>query len=120
MTHGVQMLAILNNNFIFRLFTFLLFLVNLNLILRFPSHIKFIIIVIDKVLISSSPVSSYYFFCLLPNNQSRDVTPRLGVSVILQCNFHSLQCNFHSLQCNFHLRFGCYYYDYVLFRCTDC
>ena len=44
----------------------------------------FIIIVFDLVLTCSS-VSSHHFFCSLPRDQSRDVTHRLGVSVILQC-----------------------------------
>ena len=42
----------------------------------------FIIIVFDKVLTLSSLVSSQDFYCSLPRYQSRDVTPRLGVSVI--------------------------------------
>ena len=45
----------------------------------------FIIIVFDRVLTRSSPVSSQDFYCSLPRDQSRDVTPRLGVFVILQC-----------------------------------
>ena len=44
----------------------------------------FIIIVFDLVLTRSSPVSSQDFYCSLPRDQSRDVTPRLGVFVILQ------------------------------------
>ena len=43
------------------------------------------IIVFDKVLIRSSPVSFQDFYCSLPRDQSRDVTPRLGVSVIEEC-----------------------------------
>ena len=45
----------------------------------------FIIIVFDRVLTSSSPVYSQDFYCSLPRDQSRDVTPRLEVFVILQC-----------------------------------
>ena len=45
----------------------------------------FIIIVLDYVLLHSSPISSQDFYCSLPRDQSRDVTPRLGVFVILQC-----------------------------------
>ena len=49
----------------------------------------FIIIVFDSVLKLSSPVSSQDFYSSLPWDLSRDVTPRLGVSVILQCtSFH--------------------------------
>ena len=33
----------------------------------------------DLVVIRSSPVSSQDFFCSLPRDPSRDVTPRLGV-----------------------------------------
>ena len=47
----------------------------------------FIIIVFDKVLTRSSPVSSQDFNCSLPRDQLRDVTPRLGVFVIFQCPF---------------------------------
>ena len=45
----------------------------------------FIIIVFDTVLKRSSPVSSQDFYCSLPTDLSRDVTPCLGVFVILQC-----------------------------------
>ena len=41
----------------------------------------FIIIVFDWVLTRSSPVSTQDFYCSLPSDQSRDVTPRLGVSI---------------------------------------
>ena len=41
----------------------------------------FIIIVFDRVLTRSSPVSSQDFYRSLPRDQSRDVTPRLGVSI---------------------------------------
>ena len=44
----------------------------------------FIIIVFDRVLTRSSPVSSQDFYCSLPRDQSRDVTPRLGVSINLK------------------------------------
>ena len=40
-----------------------------------------IIIVFDKVLKRPSLVSSQYFYCSLPRDQSRGVTPRLGVSI---------------------------------------
>ena len=40
-----------------------------------------IIIVFDRVLTRSSPVSSKDFYFSLPRDQSRDVTPRLGVSI---------------------------------------
>ena len=39
----------------------------------------FIIIAFDRVLTRSFPVSWQDFFCSLPREQSRDVTPRLGV-----------------------------------------
>ena len=45
----------------------------------------FIIIVYDSVLKRSSPVSSRDFYCSQPKDLSRDVTPCLGVLVILQC-----------------------------------
>ena len=41
----------------------------------------YIIIVFDWVLKRSSPVSSRDFYWSLPRDQSRDVTPRLGVSI---------------------------------------
>ena len=44
----------------------------------------FIIIVFDWVLTRFSPVSSQDFYCSVPRDQSRDVTPRLGVFVILK------------------------------------
>ena len=44
-------------------------------------HVMFIIIVFDRVLTRSSSVSSQDFYCSLPMDQSRDVTPRLGVSI---------------------------------------
>ena len=44
----------------------------------------FIIIVFDRVLTGSSPVSSQDFYCSFPRDKSRDVTHRLGVFVILQ------------------------------------
>ena len=40
-----------------------------------------IIIVFDNVLKRSSPVSSQDFYCFLKRDLSRDVTPRLGVSI---------------------------------------
>ena len=45
----------------------------------------FIIIVFDRVLKRSSPASSQDFYCSLPRDQSRDVTPRLGVSINQKC-----------------------------------
>ena len=45
----------------------------------------FIITVFDHVLTRSCPVSSQDFYCSLPRDQSRDVTFRLVVFVILQC-----------------------------------
>ena len=45
----------------------------------------FIIIVFDRVLTRSSAVSSQDFYCSLPRDQSRYVTPRLGVFIIFQC-----------------------------------
>ena len=44
-----------------------------------------IIIVYDKVLTPTSPVSSQDFYCSLPRDKSWDVTPCLGVSVVLRC-----------------------------------
>ena len=41
----------------------------------------FIIIVFDRVLKRTSPVSSQDIYCSLPRDKSRDVTPRLGVSI---------------------------------------
>ena len=44
---------------------------------------------INLVFALSSHVSSQDFYCSLPRDQSRDVTPCLGVCVILQCiSFH--------------------------------
>ena len=40
-----------------------------------------IIIVFNSVLKRSSSVSSQDFYCSLPRDQSRDVTPLLGVSI---------------------------------------
>ena len=42
-----------------------------------------IMIVFYYVLTPSSPVSSQDFFCSLRKDQSRDVTPRLGVFIII-------------------------------------
>ena len=64
----------------------------------------FIIIVFDRVLKRSSPASLQDFYCSLPRDQSRDVTPRLVVSII-QSVLH-----FEFL----HLLSGYYYYDYVV------
>ena len=44
----------------------------------------FIIILHDMVLTCSSPVPLQDFYCSLPRDQSRDVTPPMGVFVILQ------------------------------------
>ena len=41
------------------------------------------------VVINSFPVSFQNFYCSLQRDQSRDVTPRLGVSGILECFFIS-------------------------------
>ena len=41
----------------------------------------FIIIVFDRVLKRTSPVSSQDFYWSLPRDQSRDVTSRLGVFI---------------------------------------
>ena len=43
--------------------------------------------------------------CSLPRDQSRDVTLRLGVFIILQCT---------SVRVRTHLHSGYYYYDYVI------
>ena len=43
--------------------------------------VMFIINVFDGVLTCSSPVSSHHVYCSLPRDQSRDVTPSLGVSI---------------------------------------
>ena len=64
----------------------------------------FITIVFDSVLSFSSPVSSQDFYSSLPMDQSPDVSPDLGVFVILQCR------NF--IWC-MHLHSSYYYYDYV-------
>ena len=45
-----------------------------------------IIILFDHLVWTcSSSVSSQDFYCSLPRDQSRDMTPRLEVFVILQC-----------------------------------
>ena len=41
----------------------------------------FIIIVFDRILTRSSSVSPQDFYSSLPRDQSRDVTPSLGVSI---------------------------------------
>ena len=64
----------------------------------------FIIIIFDRVLTSSSPVSSQDLSCSLPRDQSRDVTPRLGVSLIKSVLHFAF---LHPLS-------GYYYYDYVV------
>ena len=52
----------------------------------------FIIIEFDRVLTGSSPVSSQDFYCFLPRDQSRDVTPCLVVSINKKCTpFHVLE-----------------------------
>ena len=64
----------------------------------------FIIIVSDRVLTHSSPVSSQDFYCSLPRDQSRDVTPAwLFLLIISVLHFAFL-----------HLLSGYYYYDYVV------
>ena len=45
----------------------------------------FIIIVFDRVLTPTPHVPSQDFYCSLTRDQSRDVTPRLGIFVILHC-----------------------------------
>ena len=64
----------------------------------------FIIIVFDYVL-TRSYVSKQDFYCSLPRDQSRDVTSRLGVSVILHSVLHFAFTHFFS---------GYYYYDCVV------
>ena len=44
-------------------------------------YVMFIIIVFDRVSPRFSPVSLQDFYCSLPRDQSRDVTPRLGVPI---------------------------------------
>ena len=64
----------------------------------------FIIIIFDRVLTRSSPVSLQDFYCSLPRDQSRDVTPRwefLLIKGVLHFAF-------------LHLLSGYYYYDYVV------
>ena len=57
-----------------------------------------IIIVLDGVLTCSSPVSLQDFYCSLPRDKSRDVTPRLAVSVIYKCtSFRVLASSFRLL-----------------------
>ena len=63
----------------------------------------FINIVFDRVLKRSSPVSSQDFYCSLRRDQSRDVTPCLGVYINLNVLLFAL----------LHLLSGYYYYDYV-------
>ena len=55
-----------------------------------------IIIVFDKVWTRSSPVASQYFYCSLPRDQSRDVTLRFWIFVILQCTSFRLRIFFPS------------------------
>ena len=50
----------------------------------------FIIIVFGYVLTRSPPVSKQDFYFSPPWDQSRDVTPRLGFFVILQCTSFSV------------------------------
>ena len=58
----------------------------------------FIIIVFDRVLTRSSPLSSQDFYCSLPRDQSRDVTPRLGVNINYKCtSFRVLASSFRLL-----------------------
>ena len=64
-----------------------------------------IIIVFDYVSACSSPVSSQDLYCSLPRDQSRDVTPGLGIFLILQCRYFLSRMHLHS---------GYYYYDYVV------
>ena len=64
----------------------------------------FIIIVFDRVLKRSSPVSSQDFYCSLQRDQSRDVTPLLVVSLIKSVLHFAF----------LHLLSGYCYYDYVV------
>ena len=57
-----------------------------------------LIIVFDGVLKRSSLVSSQDFYCSLPRDQSRDVTPCLRVSINLKCtSFRVLASSFRLL-----------------------
>ena len=74
----------------------------LNFRMIFPSliqhqHVMFIIIVFDQVSTRSSPVSLSDFYCSLPRDQSRDVTPSLGVSVIQNCTSFRVLASFFRL-----------------------
>ena len=64
----------------------------------------FVIIVFARVLTRSSPVSLQDFYCSLPRDQSRDVTPRMGF-LLIKCAL---------LSAFFHLLSGYYYYDLVV------
>ena len=71
--------------FNFRLFNSILFLL---IEIHYTFSISYVVLTcyvyyycIDRVLTSSSPVSSKDFYCSLPMNQSRDVTSRFGVSI---------------------------------------
>ena len=58
----------------------------------------FIIIVFDRVLKRSSPVSLQDFYSSLPRDQSQDLTPCLGVSINLKCTlFRVLASSFQLL-----------------------
>ena len=57
----------------------------------------FIIVLLDLVFTRSS-LSYQDFYCSLPRDQSRDVTPCLGISVILECaSFHVHESSFQLL-----------------------
>ena len=58
----------------------------------------FIVIVFDGDLTRSSPISLPDFYCSLPRDRSRDVTPCLGVSINLKCtSFRVLASSFRLL-----------------------
>ena len=63
-----------------------------------------IIIVFDRVLTRSSPVSSQDFYCSLPRDQSRDA--------LLPWEFLLIESVLHFAF--LHLLSGYYYYDYVI------
>ena len=74
--------------FHFRLVKSVLFFVNYILLCFSISYIVltcYVYFFCISFLTRSSPVSSQDFYCSLLRNQSRDVTPLLGVCVIFQC-----------------------------------
>ena len=64
----------------------------------------YITIVFNMVLTRFSPVSLQDFYCSLPWNQSRDVTPPWEF-LLIKCEIHFAFLHLHS---------GFYYYDYVV------